>query len=702
MNKRTSYISNSGWIDARASNRSNLIERLEKLIFVLTVMTGLSLQAQQNGTVNFCNNSSTRLTIGQTGSPVSTNDHISAALYWAPTGSNGFVMIGAVLTNVGFPASGIFAGGTRTTGASTPGGSSAQFQVRAWSGGYSSYEQAAQHAGVLLGQSAVLTFSTGNLPGGPPTPPASLTAGGLAGFVLTPGSSSSLVLTCASNKIVDCSSTWSFDAPTATDTCANTNVTITVVSTITNGQCPKVLMRTWSATDSCGNSNMCSQVVTVADTTPPLLTCATNKTVDCASGWSFDPPTASDACSSNVTIIPVATVTNGQCPLLITRIWLATDPCGNSNACLQTVTVIDTTPPIISCVTNKTVNCASNWAFDQPSASDACGGAVAINVLSTTTAGVCPQVVTRTWAATDLCGNSNVCSQAITLIDTTPPSLACATNKTVDCSAAWTFDTPTASDSCSSNVSVTAVSTVTNGLCPQLITRTWVAADPCGNSNVCSQTVTVNCTNCVVLALTTACPANPVPPGGQLNYSGTVTNMANVSITNVSIVCDQPAPNTLVFGPVTLAPGEGAVFAGGYRVPPCACGPFAFTLIATGSTTDAASVSNSITTSCAGTNAYPVPGDLNGDGIVDQNELNAVLANYWAHSPWLYMTNPMSLGNGIFQFALTNASGWNFTVLVSTNLLDWTNLPGAAYPVYQFVDPDATNSPGRFYRLRYP
>jgi len=37
-----------------------------------------------------------------------------------------------------------------------------------------------------------------------------------------------------------------------------------------------------------------------------------------------------------------------------------------------------------------------------------------------------------------------------------------------------------------------------------------------------------------------------------------------------------------------------------------------------------------------GTNA--VPGDVNGDGIVSQAELDQVLANYWPYSPFLYMT----------------------------------------------------------------
>jgi len=54
------------------------------------------------------------------------------------------------------------------------------------------------------------------------------------------------------------------------------------------------------------------------------------------------------------------------------------------------------------------------------------------------------------------------------------------------------------------------------------------------------------------------------------------------------------------------------------------------------------------------------------------------------------------------QFALTNANNWDFiSVLVSTDLIDWQYL-GPATPMYQFVDPQATNGPTRFYRLSWP
>ena len=99
-----------------------------------------------------------------------------------------------------------------------------------------------------------------------------------------------------------------------------------------------------------------------------------------------------------------------------------------------------------------------------------------------------------------------------------------------------------------------------------------------------------------------------------------------------------------------------------------------------------------------------VPGDLNNDSIVDQSELNVVLTNYWTNSPWVTLSNFSQLCNGQFEFRLTNANAWDFSVLVSSNLTgtNWNYL-GSAYSAYQFSDPAATNgAPQRFYRLRWP
>jgi uncharacterized repeat protein (TIGR01451 family) len=69
------------------------------------------------------------------------------------------------------------------------------------------------------------------------------------------------------------------------------------------------------------------------------------------------------------------------------------------------------------------------------------------------------------------------------------------------------------------------------------------------------------------IAVTKTCPVDPVKPGGTLVFTGTVNNTGNITLTNVVVVNSLPEANTPVFGPVTLAPGQGASFSGSFVVP---------------------------------------------------------------------------------------------------------------------------------------
>ncbi|MGD0539386.1 MAG: hypothetical protein ABSC03_17270, partial [Verrucomicrobiota bacterium] len=162
---------------------------------------------------------------------------------------------------------------------------------------------------------------------------------------------------CPANKTVLCGTNWDFDPPVIGGSSGSSNVTFSILSTVTNsGPCPWVITRTWLFTDVCGNTNTCSQTVTVEDTTPPALTCAANKTVACGTAWSFDAPTASDACCTNVTLQLLSSnlVSSILCQSVYQGIWRATDCCTNYSTCTQTVTVASTLPPIVNvvCVTN--------------------------------------------------------------------------------------------------------------------------------------------------------------------------------------------------------------------------------------------------------------------------------------------------------------------------------------------------------------
>ena len=121
---------------------------------------------------------------------------------------------------------------------------------------------------------------------------------------------------------------------------------------ITCGQ-SGTITRTWTATDSSGNSSSCDQIITVVDTTDPVITCPSDVPIECDE--STDPSntgeaTATDNCGTpDITSSDV--VTPGACPQeeTITRTWTATDSCGNSSSCDQIIIVEDTTAPVISC-----------------------------------------------------------------------------------------------------------------------------------------------------------------------------------------------------------------------------------------------------------------------------------------------------------------------------------------------------------------
>ena len=71
----------------------------------------------------------------------------------------------------------------------------------------------------------------------------------------------------------------------------------------------------------------------------------------------------------------------------------------------------------------------------------------------------------------------------------------------------------------------------------------------------------------------------------------------------------------------------------------------------------------------------------------------------------LRLTNFTRLGNGTFQFTYSNTSPQTFTVLASTNLVNWNAIGTATQTSpgwFQFTDAAATNLPYRFYQLRSP
>jgi hypothetical protein len=293
--------------------------------------------------------------------------------------------------------------------------------------------------------------------------------------------------------------------PTASDNCSAV-VGISYNQTRTNGNCPDsyTLARTWTTTDECGNIKTATQIVTVRDTQAPNFTSVpANVTVQCNSIPAVGSPMATDGCGGSVTIAYNGqTTAPGACPdaRTITRLWTATDACGNTKTATQRISVIDTQKPNFTSIpSNITVQCSAIPDPASPTATDNCDTAVAVTYNGQTqTSGACPNAytLTRRWTAEDNCGNTRSISQRITVVDNGKPVFTSfPANTTIACDETLPeVGTPTASDGCGGANVAYLGQTTANSQCPGTyqIRRTWRATDACGNTTAATQTIQVS------------------------------------------------------------------------------------------------------------------------------------------------------------------------------------------------------------------
>ena len=271
--------------------------------------------------------------------------------------------------------------------------------------------------------------------------------------------------------------------------------TVTVDADLT---CPGSYTLTLTVTDDQGCSSTCSMTVSVDDDQAPVISgVGADETIDCQMTPVFSDPTATDDCDDDPTLTYEDITTPGSCPqeYSITRTWTATDDCGNTATASQTITVEDNTAPVITGVDpDTTIYCADPMVFSDPVATDDCDPNPVITFNDVTTPGNCPQEysVTRTWTATDACGNSSTAAQTINVVDDTAPVITgVGPDTTIVCPDTPEFPVASATDQCDRNPSLSYVTDTIPGSCPDEYTliRTWTAEDDCGNISTATQTI---------------------------------------------------------------------------------------------------------------------------------------------------------------------------------------------------------------------
>ncbi len=186
------------------------------------------------------------------------------------------------------------------------------------------------------------------------------------------------------------------------------------------------------------------------------------------------------------------------------------------------------------------INCPAEPVFAQATAIDNNGTVSSLTYIDTKTSGNCAgsYTITRTWTATDTCGNTSVpVSQTIIVQDNTAPAwatLAGSLDKTIECSDAASLANaqalfPTALDSCDTDVTnIIKVSgqfdASANCSNAGTYTNTWTVTDDCGNvSTTFTQVITIQDTAAPMFTgnlpqdITVSCDAVPQP--AEMNAS---------------------------------------------------------------------------------------------------------------------------------------------------------------------------------------
>ena len=352
-------------------------------------------------------------------------------------------------------------------------------------------------------------------------------------------------ITLPADFTVECSDNITLLPASATDNCGYHTISLIEQTLPGTSIGNYTIARIFTATDDCGNSSLATQIITVVDTTAPDLVVPSDYTVECSSTITYDAAYTSDNCGTvELTLVEETIPGNASGNYTIVRTFTSTDDAGNATSLAQTITVVDTTAPVLSTPADYTAECSDAIALDDATATDNCG-TVSVSVVDVNTAGSSAgsYLIERTFTATDDAGNSSTSVQVITVIDTTAPVLSIPSDYTVECSDVITYDDATAVDNCgSSSVSVSEQTIAGNAIGNYTIVRTFSAIDDAGNSSSATQTISVQDTTAPVISGTPAdltAECSSVPAAADVTASDNC-GTASVSLDEVSApgACD--------------------------------------------------------------------------------------------------------------------------------------------------------------------
>ena len=320
---------------------------------------------------------------------------------------------------------------------------------------------------------------------------------------------------------------------------------------------------TYACTDSSGNGSTISRTVTVVtaetpiDTTDPVITLNGPSTLTITAGTAYTDQGA--ACTDDTDPAPTVTISStvdASAPGTYAVTYTCTDSSGNGSTISRTVTVVDTTDPVITLNGPSTLTITAGTAYtDQGAAcTDDTDPAPTVTTSSTVDASA-PGTYAVTYTCTDSSGNGSTISRTVTVVDTTDPviTLNGPSTLTITAGTAYTDQGAACTDDTDPAPTVTTSSTV-DASAPGTYAVTYTCTDSSGNGSTISRTVTV------VAAET---PIDTTDPVITINGSSELTIQAGSTYEDAGAACTDdtdPAPTVTTSSTVDAsAPGTYAV-----------------------------------------------------------------------------------------------------------------------------------------------
>jgi hypothetical protein len=319
---------------------------------------------------------------------------------------------------------------------------------------------------------------------------------------------------------------------------------------------------TCSATDAHNNSSSKTFKVTVTDKTPPVVTVPANMSAE-ATG----PTGAVVTFGSSASDIVDGTVTTSCLPasgsvfaLGATSVTCsATDAHLNKGTNTFTVTVVDTTPPVVTVPANVTVEAtgaAGAAATFTASALDLVDGSRPTTCVPASGSTFAIGTTTVTCSASDTQGNGSNGSFTVTVEDSTPPTVADHADVTVEATgpggAIATFTNPVASDIVDGSLGTSCVAESGSLFAMGDTTVTCTATD--AHSNAGSKTFQVHVVDTTAPELTSHSDVSAEatgPSGASVGYA--LPTASDLVDGTVAVGCVPASGSTFAVGNTTVA-----------------------------------------------------------------------------------------------------------------------------------------------------